>query len=244
MQIIPVLDLMGGVAVHAVRGERARYAPVAGVLGSGESPLALAQAYRDVLGCTQCYVADLDAIVQQGDNTSLVAAIAALGLELWVDAGVADAVGAQQLLALGVARIIVGSESLTSTAQLRALIHALAPQQLVLSVDLKGGVLRAPAPLTTPSELVALAHQLGITQIILLDLARVGAAAGPPLDLLLALRPQFPGVQFYAGGGVRGPADLDALRQAGAAGALVATALHRGALTARSLGNSPTDVKL
>jgi phosphoribosylformimino-5-aminoimidazole carboxamide ribotide isomerase len=78
---------------------------------------------------------------------------------------------------------------------------------------------------------VTLAAELGLTRVILLDLARVGAAAGPPLDLLTSLQPYFPQVAFYAGGGVRHRADLEALAQAGAAGALIATAFHRGILT-------------
>jgi phosphoribosylformimino-5-aminoimidazole carboxamide ribotide isomerase len=38
-------------------------------------------------------------------------------------------------------------------------------------------------------------------------------------------------VAIYAGGGVRDDADLRALESAGAAGALVATALHEGRIT-------------
>jgi phosphoribosylformimino-5-aminoimidazole carboxamide ribotide isomerase len=40
-----------------------------------------------------------------------------------------------------------------------------------------------------------------------------------------------PEVAIYAGGGVRDDEDLRALESAGATGALVATALHRGRLT-------------
>jgi uncharacterized protein related to proFAR isomerase len=40
-----------------------------------------------------------------------------------------------------------------------------------------------------------------------------------------------PGVSIYSGGGVRDHADLRALESAGAAGALVATALHEGRIT-------------
>jgi phosphoribosylformimino-5-aminoimidazole carboxamide ribotide isomerase len=39
------------------------------------------------------------------------------------------------------------------------------------------------------------------------------------------------GVAIYAGGGVRNGEDLRALESAGAAGALVATAVHEGRLT-------------
>lgn len=234
-----MLDLKNGCAVHAVRGERQHYAPVQGLLGNGGDPLALATAYRDTLGCAQCYVADLDTIAGTGHNYQLLAGLAALGLTLWVDAGVTAGTQAESLAALGVARIIVGSESLASAAQLSLLARSFPPERLVLSVDLQGGVLRTPAELPTPAALVALALSLGIAHVILLDLARVGAAAGPPLDLLAALGPRFPTARFYAGGGVRGPADLEALRAAGAAGALVATAFHQGTLTAQDVRHEP-----
>ncbi|MCK6626178.1 MAG: HisA/HisF-related TIM barrel protein [Anaerolineae bacterium] len=232
MQIIPVLDLKDGQAVHAVRGERERYAPVQGVLGSGDDPLTLALAYRDRLGCHTCYVADLDAIAGRPAHTGLLRDLAGLGLTLWVDAGVASVEQAQVLAGIGAARIIVGSETLPSLDQLAALAQAFPPERLVLSVDLQNGVLRAPTSIDTPQQLVALAVQSGLSQVILLDLIRVGSNAGPPLELLTSLRPHFPGLAFYAGGGVRHRADLDALAQAGAAGALVATAFHRGVLTA------------
>lgn len=235
MEIIPVLDLKGGQAVHAVRGERQHYAPVKGRLGSGENPIALATAYRDRLGCQSCYIADLDAIAGAPGHTELLPALAALGLALWVDAGVSSVPEVQALLALGVTKVIIGSETLASATPLQKLVANFRPDQLVLSVDLKRGVLRAPPGIKTPKQLVALAAQLGLHQIILLDLARVGAAAGPPLELLTLLQPHLAGLAFYAGGGVRHRADLEALAQAGAAGALIATAFHQGALTAADL---------
>ena len=232
MQIIPVLDLKAGQAVHAVRGRREQYAPVKGVLGSGEDAVALALAYRDLLGCQTCYVADLDAIGGQEGHRDILRTLAVEGIALWVDAGVSTPEAAQALTDLGVTKIIIGSETLRSTDQLTVLATILLPQTLVLSVDLLEGVLRAPPGIDTPRQLVALAEEADIEEVILLDLARVGAAAGPPLTLLNSLRPHFPDLAFYAGGGVRHRADLDALAQAGAAGALIATAFHRGVLTA------------
>ncbi|MDQ7029086.1 MAG: HisA/HisF-related TIM barrel protein [Ardenticatenia bacterium] len=230
LQIIPVLDLKAGKAVHAVRGERERYAPVQGRLGSGDDPVALAQVFRDRLGLRTCYVADLDAITGAPGNTELLRALVEVGLALWVDAGVSRLDQAQALADLGVAKVIVGSETLPSADHLVSLAAGFPPDRLVLSVDRQGGTLRAPPEIKTPRELVALATHAGIRQVILLDLARVGTAMGPPLDLLTSLRPHFPNLAFYVGGGVRHRADLDALAQAGAAGALVATALHQGTL--------------
>lgn len=235
MEIIPVLDLKAGQAVHAVRGERRSYAPVRGLLGSGEKPIALAAAYRDRLGCHACYIADLDAIAGAPANTGLLSALVDLGLVLWVDAGVSSVPGVQALLKLGIARVIIGSETLHSLTRLQELAAEFNPDQLVLSIDLKGGNLLAPTDFTNPEQLLAVAAELGLHQIILLELARVGVAAGPPLDLLTLLQPHFAELAFYAGGGVRHRGDLEALIRAGAAGALIATAFHRGALTAADL---------
>jgi phosphoribosylformimino-5-aminoimidazole carboxamide ribotide isomerase len=235
MQIIPVLDLKAGQAVHAVRGEREYYAPVQGVLGSGKNAVRLALAYRDQFGCHTCYVADLDAIAGRPGHTQILRALVAEALDLWVDAGVSSLTEVLNLASLGVAKIIIGSETLLSIDQLTTLAAQYPPRKLILSVDLQHGALRAPAGVNTPQQLVTLAAQAGIQDVILLDLARVGAGAGPPLDLLTSLRPDFPDVFFYAGGGVRHPADLKALVQAGATGALIATAFHRGALTAADL---------
>ena len=55
------------------------------------------------------------------------------------------------------------------------------------------------------------------------------------MALLGELHARFPDVELLAGGGVRDAADLRALADAGAAGALVATALHGGAIDADEL---------
>jgi phosphoribosylformimino-5-aminoimidazole carboxamide ribotide isomerase len=78
---------------------------------------------------------------------------------------------------------------------------------------------------------VPLATALGVGELLVIDLVRVGSGSGPPLDAVAELAAALPGVAIYAGGGVRDDADLRALEAAGAAGALVATALHGGRIT-------------
>jgi phosphoribosylformimino-5-aminoimidazole carboxamide ribotide isomerase len=71
--------------------------------------------------------------------------------------------------------------------------------------------------------------------VIVMALARVGAAAGPDLAGIAAARALGMDRRIYAAGGVRGPEDLRALRGAGAAGVLVASAIHDGRLRAGDL---------
>jgi phosphoribosylformimino-5-aminoimidazole carboxamide ribotide isomerase len=61
-----------------------------------------------------------------------------------------------------------------------------------------------------------------------MNLHRVGSDKGPDLGLIVGLARRVPGCQVYAAGGVRSVEDLEEIAAAGAAGALLASALHDG----------------
>jgi phosphoribosylformimino-5-aminoimidazole carboxamide ribotide isomerase len=228
MRVIGVIDLKDGLAVHAVRGERQRYRPVRSGLVDGADPVAVARALRDRLGLRELYVADLDAIAGGRGHDDVLRALATEA-ELMVDAGVGDAAGVERVLALGAARAIVGTETLKNAAA----FAELPLERLVLSLDMRAGRVLARDPeLATlgPDEALARLARAGLRETIVLDLARVGSGEGPDVGLLGELHGRFPQLALLAGGGVRDAADLRALGQAGAAGALVATALHSGAI--------------
>jgi len=236
MRVIGVIDLKAATAVHAVRGERERYRPVHSVITPDDGdPLALTRAFRSELGLDELYVADLDAITGAGSNGEMIAALAR-ETQVMVDAGVSEPEGAQKLLALGVQRVIVGTETLSGPDALDRLLEQI--PQLVLSVDLRDGRMLSPDPqLAGLPALDAMArlHRPGLREVIVLDLARVGSGAGFDVELIAQLHAAFGELELLAGGGVRDVSDLRALRDAGAAGALVATALHRGVIGRREL---------
>jgi phosphoribosylformimino-5-aminoimidazole carboxamide ribotide isomerase len=106
--------------------------------------------------------------------------------------------------------------------------------RLMLSIDLRDGRLISPDPELAgrpPAAAAPRARALGVGEVLVIDLTRVGSGSGPPLDAVAEVAAALPGVAVYAGGGVRDDDDLRALESAGAAGALVATALHEGRLT-------------
>jgi phosphoribosylformimino-5-aminoimidazole carboxamide ribotide isomerase len=235
MRVVPVIDLKGGTAVHAVRGERERYRPVRGVLGS--DPLALARAFRDELGLEELYVADLDAISGEGEHSAHIGALAREA-RVMVDAGVSEPDGARALLELGAHRVVVGTETLTGPEGLDRLLAELPEGAVVLSADLRDGRVVSPDPQLTdvPAlDAVARLQRAGLREAIVLDLARVGSGAGPDVGLIAEIHATCPELELLAGGGVRDAADLRALADAGAAGALVGTALHTGAIGAAEL---------
>ncbi|SMG59798.1 HisA/HisF-related TIM barrel protein [Paraburkholderia susongensis] len=92
MQVIPVLDLLDGHAVRAVRGERTAYRPIQSRLAATSEPLAIARALLDASGARTLYIADLGAILGRGAHVSTLAALCAAlpGIHIWIDAGFAD----------------------------------------------------------------------------------------------------------------------------------------------------------
>jgi phosphoribosylformimino-5-aminoimidazole carboxamide ribotide isomerase len=254
MRVVGVIDLKGGAAVHAVRGERERYRPVRSAIGGDDGDaLALARGFRDALGLEEIYVADLDAIVGAsgpaagsgdaamsagtGDHRALLRALASEA-RIMVDAGVSEPGRAQALLDLGAHRVIVGTETLSGPAALDRLVAELPDGALLLSVDLRDGRVLSPDPqIAGLSAMDALARlpRAAVREAIVLDLARVGSGSGPDVALIAELHAAFGDLELLAGGGVRTIDDLRALDGAGAAGALVATALHSGVIGPREL---------
>lgn len=240
MRVIPVLDLAGGQGVLALGGRRETYAPVRSVLAAGVrpgDPLALVRAFRDALGCDECYVADLDAITGGVAQHALLGRLAGLGCRLLVDAGVSDPRGARAVTAAGAARVVVGLETLPSFSALAAVVRALGAERVVFSLDLVDGAplvrsgAAAGGAAFTPLALAGAALQAGARGILVLDLARVGSRRGVDPELVTALRRAHPDAELLAGGGVATRAELERLAELGLDGVLVATALHTGALT-------------
>jgi phosphoribosylformimino-5-aminoimidazole carboxamide ribotide isomerase len=245
MRVIGVLDLRDGRAVHARAGAREHYEPVRAVVGgsieAGDA-VAIARTYCDTLGLTELYAADLDAIMGRLPQDGVVAALAAIG-PLWLDAGVSSLDRARDLLALGVARVIVGLETLESWSALRAISADVGAECVGFSLDLRHGkpLTRMTPPAGDAADVAAKAVEAGVHAIVVIDVARVGTGAGLDLELIVRVREAAPQVILLAGGGVRGLDDVRRLADAGCDGVLVGTALHDGrigaaeVITARAL---------
>ena len=230
MLLIPVIDLMRGQVVRAVRGDRQSYRPMVSKLCDGSDPLEMARALCRHCASSRLYVADLDALTGGVAQVDIVRALlrAMPALELWLDAGFADAAGAAALcerIGAPAGRVVpvFGSESLRSLGALR---EAFAwPGTGVLSLDRRGDQRLDPAGCWDHPELWP-------GRVIVMTLERVGADSGPDLDTLREVRARVPAAQVVGAGGIRHAEDLECARAAGAHAWLVASALHDGRLPA------------
>jgi phosphoribosylformimino-5-aminoimidazole carboxamide ribotide isomerase len=225
--LIPVIDLKGAQVVHARAGQRDHYRPIQTSLTPSSAPHDILEALLALGEFAHVYVADLDAITGVGNHDALLAELARrFAIEFWVDRGSGTL---DQATGLGAGLMpIIGSESLESLDDLRAIHSALGPDGYVLSLDYRGDALVGPVGIDVMPDLWP-------NRVIAMTLARVGSGSGPDFDRLARLSGLTGGRRLYAAGGVRGLADLRGLALMGVAGALVATALHDGSLSAAEI---------
>jgi phosphoribosylformimino-5-aminoimidazole carboxamide ribotide isomerase len=218
MQVIPVLDLIAGQVVRAKMGDRDAYRPIQTPLSATADPVDVTSGLMKLGAVSTLYVADLDAIRGRGENFDTLARLRAAfpALSLWIDNGAADSGALATTRRFGAP--VLGSESQRDLS-----LVADAPDAL-LSLDFRGDAFQGPPELLRRPELWP-------NGIIVMTLARVGSGAGPDFDRLAVIRESAGPRRVYAAGGVRDSADLDALRDAGAAGVLVASALHDGKIS-------------
>lgn len=237
MRIIPVLDILDGVVVHAVAGVRQEYLPIRSVLCTSANPPDVALAFKSI-GFKQLYVADLDAILGNVPNFRQYAEIkAATGLQLMVDGGVVDVENARKVLESGASEIIIGTETLKELEFVKQAIESFGQDRVVVSLDLKDGKIVSVSEairFTDPLALAMRFQQMGVTRIIVLDLAKVGTGQGVNVAIVKEILEKVQ-VEVLTGGGVRDIQDLYLLRRLGVSGVLLGTALHSGRLTVDEL---------
>jgi phosphoribosylformimino-5-aminoimidazole carboxamide ribotide isomerase len=228
MNIIPVLDLMNGQVVHARHGNRHEYRPIKSVLTDSSEPLVIAQALLALYPFKQLYIADINAIEKTGSHQKFIDEIANHfpQLEIWLDAGFDNEASIKSFSASNISPVL-GSESLNSIEKYQALSSA-SFSCAILSLDYRDDEFQGRQELLTDISLWP-------KDLIVMSLNKVGSYTGPDLAKLSAIKQQSKQSKIYAAGGVRGYADLEALQALGISGALVASALHNGVLSANIL---------
>lgn len=227
MQIIPVLDIKSGIAVHARHGERDHYAALQSVYAPTPDPIALVAGLLAKLTVSTIYCADLDEITGSGSNLAMLLSLAARfnKTKFVFDIGLTDPGRLTGSVPNNNIRWVVASESIESEHRYRELINHLGAAETLLSLDHKQSQVLGLASLADTPELWP-------PQVIHMNLDYVGAGKGPDWAGLKRLRNCRADIAIYAAGGVRNLNDLLALREADIAGVLVGTAIHKGTISA------------
>jgi phosphoribosylformimino-5-aminoimidazole carboxamide ribotide isomerase len=230
MQIIPAIDLLEGQCVRLHQGDYGQ------VTRFSEDPVTQALAWQDQ-GASRLHLVDLDgARTGQPVNDAVVKAItAALAIPVQLGGGVRTEERAEELLACGLDRVILG----TVAVEQPELVEALAarhPGRIVVGIDARDGLVATRGWISASgTEATALAQRFsrsGIAAIISTDIATDGTLAGPNLAALRAMAVAS-GVPVIASGGVgclEHLLSLLSLEPLGVEGVIVGRALYDGSL--------------
>jgi len=237
MKIIPVMDILDGTVVHAIRGERKKYKPIKSVMCDSSNPLEVAMAFKN-LGFKELYIADLDSILRKGKNYETIRKISeATGLELMVDAGISDTNSVKEIFKYQISNLIIGTETVKSLDFVKKCLKKFGNEKIILSLDIKNGkVLSSCSEISMkdPSDVALTFEKLGVKKIIVLDLIRVGSEEGINFSILDKILDAVE-IQIINGGGVRNLADIIELKKRGVYAVLIATALHNGSITKKDI---------
>jgi phosphoribosylformimino-5-aminoimidazole carboxamide ribotide isomerase len=228
-------------AVDVSRGRLARYSadgPVHDPAFGGDAVAAAEAAVA--AGASRLHVVDMDlAFGGALANLEVVRAVAGLGVRVQCGGGVRTAEAVHAMLEAGADRVVLGSGALADEEATSAIVSSLASSILV-GIEVVDGRIRSrgrdPVDLPLASTLGWLVA-IGVPGFLVTAVERVGTLRGP--GVAVVRRVVRTGRPVIAAGGVAGADDLDALRRAGAAGAVVGRAALDGDLSLNEVFGRP-----
>jgi phosphoribosylformimino-5-aminoimidazole carboxamide ribotide isomerase len=225
-QVLPAVDLLGEEAVRLEQGDFGRVSMRAG-------PEELVRRFS-AARARLIHVVDLDGARGGGIRPGLIGRLAeaAAPAELQASGGIRSPADAQELLAAGAGRVIVGTAAFEVPEALEQFVAELG-DKLVVAIDVRGGRVATRGWLEdTGLDAVEVAWrcaEAGVSRILCTAIERDGTLGGPDLDLLRAVR-EGSGLPVLAAGGIRSEVDLAAVAALGCEGAVVGRALLDGSL--------------
>jgi len=226
MEVIPAIDLRGGKCVRLLQGRYDRETVFS------DDPVAVAARWQSQ-GARRLHIVDLDG-AKEGEprNLEVLSRILhAVDIPVQFGGGIRNQEIARRVLDLGVQRVIIGTAALDAVTAAQ-IIEALG-DSLAVAIDAREGRVSVRGWLeTTEVQALDLARQLdalGARCIIFTDITHDGMLTGPNTALLAELIATA-NAAVIASGGIATIEHLRAVRDAGAAGAIIGMALYSGQL--------------
>jgi phosphoribosylformimino-5-aminoimidazole carboxamide ribotide isomerase len=226
MKIFPAVDILGGRCVQLVQGKR-------------ES----ATAYGDPLSCANrwltegaeaLHVVNLDgAFGTSSKNAELITeVIRKTGVEIELGGGIRSVDDARRWLETGVDRVIISTLATQDPECIRTLSREFGSERIMPGVDAKGGQIAVHGWQETAGDYLSWAKRfedLGAGSLLYTNVDVEGLQQGVRFEPVKRLIGHV-GIPVVVAGGVSARSDVAGLRDAGAAGAVLGSALYSGKL--------------
>ena len=209
MQIIPAIDLKGGVCVRLTQGRMDTATTY------GDDPIAVAQAFEKA-GAQRIHIVDLDGAIagSESTNRSVVRAIVkTVSVPVQFGGGVRTVGDVESLVESGVALVILGTLATESIDTLKSLIDQFG-SKICVGIDARDGVVMTrgwvAATNLSAVEFAIEVARLGVERVIYTDIRRDGMLTGPNIEQTVALA-RAANIRVTASGGVSSLQDIEHL---------------------------------
>jgi phosphoribosylformimino-5-aminoimidazole carboxamide ribotide isomerase len=224
MKIFPAVDILGGKCVQLVQGRRES----ATVYGDPRS--CATRWLRE--GATALHVVNLDgAFGSSSENAGLITdLIRTTGVEIELGGGIRSVDDARHWLETGVDRVIISTLATQDPACVRTLVREFGSERIMPGVDAKGGQIAVHGWQETAGDYLIWAkkfEELGAGSLLYTNVdiegLQQGVRFGPVKRLINHVH-----IPVVVAGGISTRSDVSGLREAGACGAVLGSALYSG----------------
>lgn len=231
-EVIPAVDMRDGKCVQLVQG-----VPGSEII-SLDDPFAVALDWIDK-GAKTLHLVDLDGAIEgQRKNAPtvqrIVNACKGRGVTIQVGGGIRNFEDAASLLKLGVSRVILGTAALQNPGLVKLLAESFGKESVTVALDAKNGRISIKGWTEecahTPVEMGRKFEELGAGSLLFTNIDTEGLMQGvnpiPTKELVESVS-----IPVIASGGVSSLQDLRILKETGAAGVVIGSALYTGKFT-------------
>ncbi len=224
--LYPAIDLRHGKAVQLVGGDPKNVAV------ERADVLEVAKQWEQAKA-TWVHVVDLDAAFGERNQWSQLPRILDRRMKVQFGGGVRSMTQVQQLIELGVERVVVGTQGVKEPLWARELCRIF-PGRIVLAVDARGrDVVVKGWTESAGKDVVELARGLddaGLAAFLYTNVEKEGRLQGIDRRVVEDLRRNAPKTPLVVSGGITSIADLEWLASAGVAGAVLGMSIYTGAI--------------
>ncbi len=224
MQLYPAIDLKNGQCV------RLRQGAFKDITVYSDAPEKVAACWQ-AQGATFLHLVDLDgALAGRSVNEPVIRRIAeTVSIPIQVGGGIRTKEAVQNMLDLGVKRVIIGTKAVEKPEFLKEMTDTFGSDAIVAGIDAKDGMVAIQGweqvSAVRAEDLCMQMKAYGIAHIVYTDIARDGMLSGPNVEATKRLT-QATGLDVIASGGVSSMEDLERLHQEEVCGAIIGKALY------------------
>ncbi|NSW82908.1 MAG: 1-(5-phosphoribosyl)-5-[(5-phosphoribosylamino)methylideneamino]imidazole-4-carboxamide isomerase [Syntrophothermus sp.] len=234
MIIFPAIDIREGRCVRLVQGKKENE-----VVYSNH-PARVARSFED-LGARWLHVVDLDgAFAGAPRNLKVIEEIAhSVEIPFQVGGGLRSLRDVEQVLAVGAARVVIGTKAVESPSFAQELLERFGPERIVLGLDARDGMVAVKGWVEVAEmkavDLARSMKELGIVRAVYTDVTKDGLLQGPNFEAIEEIA-RTSGLRIIASGGVSSLEDVEkllTLEELGVEGVIIGKAIYDGTIDLR-----------